>query len=141
MAISNPQKRPQGSGASSSASSNAAKRQKFTGDGQPYNRPAPIIATQSGQAAAAQQKSQFVEELEKMTQDIEGLRTTSAEKDQHWPRPPLVDFDPETDELVMQQIECEQGVAPSGKTAIKMFGITEVRALFLFLSLGGDFVD
>ncbi|KAI5299106.1 DNA-directed DNA polymerase delta [Ascosphaera pollenicola] len=130
MAISNPQKRPLGGNAqkpesASSASSGAAKRQKLTSNGSVINRPAPVIATQSRQAALAQQKSQFVEELEKMTQDIEGLRTTSAEKDQQWRRPSLEDFDPETDALVLQQIECEQGNAPGGRTVVKVFGVTE----------------
>ncbi|KAI5287326.1 DNA-directed DNA polymerase delta [Ascosphaera aggregata] len=138
MAASKPQKRPHAGKTSQGLEKeygykgrNAApKRQKLTDNGTvaaAANRPAPVIATQSGQAAAAaQQKSQFVKELEKMTQDIEGLRTTSAEKDQQWRRPMLDKLDPETDALILQQIECEQGIAPStGRTAVKIFGVTE----------------
>ncbi|KAI5310841.1 DNA-directed DNA polymerase delta [Ascosphaera atra] len=125
MAASDPQKRTANGAASSRTDPSAAKKRKIDVDGA-RQRPAPVVATQAAQAAATQQRSQFVEEvLEKMTQDIGGLKTNSAEKDQQWKRPPLEDYRPDKEVLCFQQIECEQGVAPGGKTAVKLFGVTE----------------
>lgn len=77
---------------------------------------------------SSQPKSQFESEvLEKMTQDIEGLKRNNAEKDQQWARPGLGSFDPETDNLVFQQIEVEEGTLHGGgKATVKLFGVTEV---------------
>jgi DNA polymerase delta subunit 1 len=62
--------------------------------------------------------------LEKMTQDMEGLKENNSEKDQQWARPSLGDFNPETDGLVFQQIEAEEGTL-NGKATVKLFGVTE----------------
>lgn len=76
---------------------------------------------------SSQPKSQFEEDvLEKLTQDINGLKDKNSEKDQQWARPPLHDFDPEKDNLCFQQIEVEEGTLHGGKVAIKLFGVTEV---------------
>lgn len=78
------------------------------------------------------QKSQFEEEvLEKLTQDITGLKDSNSEKDQQWERPPLGDFDPNTENICFQQIDAEEGTIMGGKTAIRLFGVTEVRCLLL----------
>lgn len=76
------------------------------------------------------QPSHFESEvLEKMTQDMAGLRKNNSEKDQHWARPKLDKFDPESDSLCFQQIECEEGTLHGGKATVKLFGVTEVDFL------------
>ena len=75
---------------------------------------------------SSQPKSQFEEDLEKLTQDINGLRDNNAEKDQQWKRPKVEDFDPARDKLVFQQIEAEEGTLHGGRTTVKLFGVTEV---------------
>ena len=73
--------------------------------------------------------SQFEDTLEKMTQDIESLKTKNTEKDQQWRRPPLPeDFNEMTSKFVFQQIEAEESVLNGGKPAVKLFGVTEVRS-------------
>jgi DNA polymerase delta subunit 1 len=73
------------------------------------------------------QPSHFESEvLEKMTQDMAGLRKNNSEKDQEWARPSLTDFKPESDNLIFQQIECEEGTLHDGKATVKLFGVTEV---------------
>ena len=86
----------------------------------------------SGQAAvhgkfgSSQPKSQFEEEvLEKLTQDISGLKKKNSEKDQQWDRPGLEDFDAKNDTLCFQQIDAEEGTLHGGRTAVKLFGVTE----------------
>ena len=75
---------------------------------------------------SSQPKSQFeVEVLEKLTQDIHGLKQQNSEKDQQWDRPPLDDFDEHRDSLCFQQIEAEDGTLHGGKTTVKLFGVTE----------------
>ncbi|KAL4931961.1 DNA-directed DNA polymerase delta POL3 [Aspergillus undulatus] len=89
----------------------------------------PSPRTQNGQrkvGSSQPQKSQFEEEvLEKMTQDIGGLKANSAEKDQQWERPPLGDFDPTTENICFQHIDAEEG-SVMGRAAIRLFGVTEV---------------
>lgn len=62
-----------------------------------------------------------------MTQDMAGLKKSNAEKDQQWARPPLDDFNADTDKLCFQQIEAEDGTLHGGKATVKLFGVTEVR--------------
>ncbi|KAJ4354904.1 DNA-directed DNA polymerase delta [Ascochyta clinopodiicola] len=70
--------------------------------------------------------SQFEDTLEKMTQDIESLKTKNTERDQQWKRPPLPeDFSEMTSKVVFQQIEAEESVLNGGKPAVKLFGVTE----------------
>ncbi|PGH35992.1 DNA polymerase delta subunit 1 [[Emmonsia] crescens] len=74
----------------------------------------------------SQQKSQFEEEvLEKLTQDISGLKESNSEKDQQWARPSLDDFDASQDALCFQQIDVEEGTLGGGKPVVKLFGVTE----------------
>ena len=76
---------------------------------------------------SSQPKSQFeTEVLEKMTQDISGLRENNAEKDQQWERPSLNDFDAKRDLLRFQSIDIEEGTLHGGKICLKMFGVSEV---------------
>lgn len=71
--------------------------------------------------------SKFEETLEKMTQEMETLKESNTEKDQHWRRPPLApEFNEMTKNLVFQQIEAEEGVMSGGRTTVKLFGVTEV---------------
>ncbi len=73
------------------------------------------------------QPSHFESEvLEKMTQDMAGLKKNNSERDQEWARPRLADFNSATDNLVFQQIECEEGTLHDGKATVKLFGVTEV---------------
>lgn len=80
----------------------------------------------NGKLGSSQPKSQFEEEvLEKLTQDISGLRQKNSEKDQQWDRPGLQDFDSQKESLCFQQIDAEEGTLHGGKTAVKLFGVTE----------------
>ncbi|KKK19161.1 DNA polymerase delta catalytic subunit Cdc2 [Aspergillus rambellii] len=87
-----------------------------------------IRGSQNGQrkvGSSQPQKSQFEEEvLEKLTQDINGLKDSNSEKDQQWERPPLGEFDPTKESVCFQQIDAEEGTS-MGKPAIRLFGVTE----------------
>ena len=75
---------------------------------------------------SSQPKSKFEEEvLEKLTQDIDALKQKNSEKDQHWARPSLDDFNETTDTLCFQQIDAEEGTLHGGKATVKLFGVTE----------------
>ncbi|KAF2201011.1 catalytic subunit DNA polymeras-like protein delta [Delitschia confertaspora ATCC 74209] len=80
----------------------------------------------NGGLHSSQPKSQFEEEvLEKLTQDMNGLKQKNTERDQQWKRPPLDDFNEIRDSICFQQIEVEEGAIGGGKTAVKLFGVTE----------------
>jgi DNA polymerase delta subunit 1 len=107
-------------------SPNSAKKRKLDSD-------SPAATLRSSQnvpkskLGSSQPKSQFESEvLEKLTQDINGLKRANAERDQQWDRPSLNEFDPKKDSLCFQQIEAEEGTLHGGKTTIKLFGVTEV---------------
>ncbi|KAL4883407.1 DNA polymerase family B-domain-containing protein [Aspergillus karnatakaensis] len=89
----------------------------------------PRQRAQNGQrkvGSSQPQKSQFEEEvLEKLTQDISGLKDNNSEKDQQWERPPLGHFDPKTENVCFQQIDAEEGTVSGGKPAVRLFGVTE----------------
>lgn len=81
----------------------------------------------NGKLGSSQPRSQFEEDvLEKLTQDISGLKQINAEKDQQWDRPCLDDIDEQKDSLTFQQIEAEEGTLHGGRTCVKLFGVTEV---------------
>lgn len=103
-------------------SDSPAKRRKLNGSAN-FKRPNGA----NGHVGSSQPKSQFEEEvLEKLTQDLNGLKDNNAEKDQHWARPALTGFNEKTDSLCFQQIEAEEGTLHGGKTTVKLFGITGV---------------
>ena len=82
----------------------------------------------NGHLGSSQPKSKFEEEvLEKLSQNIDGLKKNNQEKDQQWARPSLADFRPEAENLIFQQIDIEEGTLHGGKAALKLFGVTEVR--------------
>lgn len=95
---------------------------------EPLAKPNPRIQNGQRKAGSSQpQKSQFEEEvLEKLTQDISGLKENNSEKDQQWERPPLGEFDPTKENICFQQIDAEEGTAMGGRAAIRLFGVTEV---------------
>jgi DNA polymerase delta subunit 1 len=108
-------------------SPNAVKKRKLDTN-QPVNIHNP---TRNGApktfGSSQPQKSQFESEvLEKLTQDINGLKQNNSEKDQQWDRPPLVDFDETKNDLCFQQIDVEEGTLSGGRTTVKLFGVTEV---------------
>ena len=107
-------------------SPNSAKRRKLDNG----SSPSKLKLSQNGPGGkfgSSQPKSQFEEEvLEKLTQDVGGLKKKNAEKDQQWERPGLDDFDENKDSLCFQQIEIEEGTVPGGRPALKLFGVTEV---------------
>lgn len=109
-------------------SPNAAKRRKIEVGSSPSKK---LKLSQNGlKNGSSQPKSQFEEEyLEKLTQDISGLKQQNSEKDQQWDRPSLDDFDEQRDSLCFQQIEAEEGTLHGGKTTVKLFGVTEVAML------------
>lgn len=77
------------------------------------------------------QPSHFESEvLEKMTQDMAGLRKNNSEKDQQWSRPSLNDWKEGKDSLIFQQIECEEGTLHGGNATVKLFGVTEASPFF-----------
>ena len=107
-------------------SPNAAKRRKIEVGSSPSKK---LKLSQNGpKIGSSQPKSQFEEEyLEKLTQDISGLKQQNSEKDQKWDRPSLDDFDEESGSLCFQQIEAEEGTLHGGRTTVKLFGVTEVE--------------
>ncbi|KAL9124908.1 MAG: hypothetical protein Q9217_005810 [Psora testacea] len=119
-----------------SPSPNAAKRRKLEG------RPSPSKRLKTGQndvrtgSSQTAPKSQFEEEvLEKLTQDMSGLKQQNSEKDQQWDRPSLDDFHPDSDNLCFQQIEAEEGTLHGGRTTVKLFGVTETgRSVLLHVT-------
>jgi DNA polymerase delta subunit 1 len=96
------------------------------------SRMGPPVKTANGSFNSSQPgPSQFEDTLEKMTQDIESLKTKNTERDQQWKRPPLPeDFSEMTSKVVFQQIEAEESVLNGGKPTVKLFGVTEVRHAF-----------
>lgn len=110
-------------------SPSAAKKRKVGTGSSPSKR---LKGSQDGaKIGSSQPKSQFEEEvLEKLTQDISGLKQQNSEKDQQWERPGLHDFDEGKDSLCFQQIEAEEGTLHGGRTTIKLFGVTEVHDTF-----------
>ena len=104
----------------------SAKRRKLDHG----SSPSKLKLSQNGPSTkfgSSQPKSQFEEEvLEKLTQDVGGLKKKNAEKDQQWERPELDDFDENKDTLCFQQIEIEEGTLHGGRPALKLFGVTEV---------------
>lgn len=109
------------------ASPRSAKKLKLD-NGATTNSRVPVKIA-NGSFNASQQKSRFEEEvLEQMSQDIESLKQTNAERDQHWKRPPLPNnFNEMTHGVTMQQIDAEEGVLNGGKGTVKLFGVTEVN--------------
>ncbi|KAF2102393.1 catalytic subunit DNA polymeras-like protein delta [Rhizodiscina lignyota] len=108
------------------ASPQSAKKRKL--DGTPIKALNTLArGPNSSNPGSSQPKSHFeAEVLEKLTQDIHGLKKKNSEKDQQWTRPPLADdFDEKTHDLTFQQIEAEEGTLHGGKTTVKLFGVTE----------------
>ncbi|KAI9828788.1 MAG: DNA-directed DNA polymerase delta [Thelocarpon impressellum] len=104
----------------------SAKKRKLDVLSSPANRLKSSQGGPKGKLGSSQPKSQFEEEvLEKLTQDISGLKQKNQERDQQWERPSLDDFDEDRDSLCFQQIEAEEGTLHFGKTTIKLFGVTE----------------
>jgi DNA polymerase delta subunit 1 len=109
----------------------SAKKRKLNGGGPSFSSSQGAPNGIRGKYGSSQPKSQFESEvLEKMTQDIHGLKQTNAEKDQQWERPGLDDFDEMKDSLCFQQIEIEEGTLHGGKVTLKLFGVTEVGQLY-----------
>ncbi|KKY17429.1 putative dna polymerase delta catalytic subunit [Phaeomoniella chlamydospora] len=105
--------------------SSDAKKRKLNGD-LPNGKFRSSPAGPKSKLASSQPKSQFeTEVLEKLTQDISGLKQNNSEKDQQWERPPLDGFDEQRDSLCFQQIDAEEGTLHGGKTTVKLFGVTE----------------
>jgi hypothetical protein len=108
------------------ASPRSAKKMKLNGSFKESNGTS--LKAPNGQTAfgSSQPKSQFEDELEKLTQEINDLKEKNSERDQEWARPALDDFDEKKDSLCFQQIEAEEGTLNGGRTTVKLFGVTEV---------------
>ncbi|KAK6581599.1 hypothetical protein PZA11_006290 [Diplocarpon coronariae] len=106
----------------------SAKKRKLE-QAEPTSSPAARFkSSQNGPRGkvGSSQPSQFESEvLEKMTQDMVGLKKNNSERDQHWARPSLADFKEGKDNLIFQQIECEEGTLHGGNATVKLFGVTE----------------
>ena len=113
-----------------------SKKRKIGNDATPKFKTPAKRGPNGKHLGSSQPKSQFEEEvLEKLTQDIDALKHKNSEKDQHWARPPLDDFNEKTDDLCFQSIECEEGTLHGGKTTVRLFGVTETGHSVLLLSL------
>ncbi|KAJ6119756.1 DNA polymerase delta catalytic subunit [Penicillium sp. IBT 18751x] len=107
------------------ASPNAMKKRKIDNESGGL-KPSTQKPFRKGFGSTQPQKSTFEEEvLEKMTQDINDLKESNAEKDQQWERPPVGAFDPATDKITFQQIDAEEGRMAGDKMAVRLFGVTE----------------
>ncbi|EON99536.1 putative dna polymerase delta catalytic subunit protein [Phaeoacremonium minimum UCRPA7] len=86
-----------------------------------------LKSSQNNKLGSSQPKSAFESEvLEKLSQDISGLKQANAEKDQAWERPPVPKtFSPQRNSLTFQQIEAEEGTIHGGHATVKLFGVTE----------------
>ncbi|KAF2743478.1 catalytic subunit DNA polymeras-like protein delta [Sporormia fimetaria CBS 119925] len=101
----------------------SAKRAKLEHQGKHNGK---AVKNGNGAFGSSQPKSQFEEEvLERLSQDMVSLKHTNTENDQQWSRPQLHNFDPKRENLCFQQIEVEEGAFSGGRTAIKLFGVTE----------------
>ena len=108
-------------------STNSAKRRKVGITSSPVAKLRAPNAVKSNLGSSLP-KSQFEEEvLEKLTQDINGLKENNAEKDQQWDRPSLGNFDENKNSLCFQQIDAEKGFLRGGRPTVKLFGVTDVR--------------
>lgn len=106
------------------ASPRSAKKPKL--DGAFNKNTSTPLKGLKGNLNSSQPKSQFEEEaLEKLSQDINGLKKNNSERDQQWKRPSIDDFDETRDTLCFQQIEAEEGTFNGGQTTVKLFGVTE----------------
>jgi DNA polymerase delta subunit 1 len=107
---------------------NASKKRKLDPNEPAVNRSLPPRSSgpKAFGSSQPQKKSQFEEVLEKLTQDISGLKENNAERDQQWDRPPLEDFNETRDNICFQQIDAEEGTLQGGKTTVRLFGVTEV---------------
>ncbi|KAI9713127.1 MAG: DNA-directed DNA polymerase delta [Bogoriella megaspora] len=104
----------------------AAKKLKTDGVSPISKLKAPTKVVNGKHPGSSQPKSQFEEEvLNKLTQDISGLKNKNSEKDQQWARPALEGFDEKTSTLCFQQIDAEEGTLHGGKPTVKLFGVTE----------------
>ena len=107
------------------SSPTSAKKRKL----EPLSSPAVRFkSSQNGSRGkvGSSQPSHFESEvLEKMTQDMAGLKKNNSETDQEWARPGLGAFNAQTDDLCFQQIEAEEGTLHAGKATVKLFGVTE----------------
>lgn len=113
----------------------SAKKRKLNGNvpNGSFNSSQGMSNSFKNKMASSQPKSHFeTEVLEKMTQDISGLKNHNAEKDQQWDRPSLGDFNAKTDSLRFQCIDVEEGTLAGGKVAFKMFGVSEVSDLAIY---------
>jgi len=116
-----------GVAAKSPRSPRSAKKRKLSNDAPSFSSSQGAPNGSRAKFGSSQPKSQFeLEVLEKLTQDIHGLKQANAETDQQWQRPGLDDFDEKTENLCFQQIECEEGALHGGKATLKLFGVTEV---------------
>ncbi|XMA20456.1 hypothetical protein WAI453_013247 [Rhynchosporium graminicola] len=130
-----PQKRILGDTANSrkniASSPSSAKKRKLE-PVEPASSPAARFkSSQNGPKGkfGSSQPSHFESEvLEKMTQDMAGLKKNNSEKDQQWARPSLDDFREGKDNLIFQQIECEEGTLHGGNATVKLFGVTEASS-------------
>lgn len=114
----------------------SSKKRKLNGNGlnTSFNSSQPSKNGFKSKLGSSQPKSAFeTEVLEKMTQDIIGLKKNNSEKDQQWDRPSLDDFNLQKDELCFQQIEVEEGTLHGGRVTLKLFGVSEVRVIFIEL--------
>ena len=120
-------------------SPSSAKRRKLDIESSPAPRPKLGQNGGNGKLGSSQPKSQFEEDfLEKLTQDIHGLKKNNSERDQQWERPNLDDFERGDESLCFQQIEAEEGTIRGGKTTVKLFGVTEVLLTYSQSKLYAD---
>lgn len=70
------------------------------------------------------EKTNFEQDLEKLTQEIKDAGDTSIERDQNWSRPRLEPLEPRQQSFCFQQIDIEESMDANGPT-LRLFGVTE----------------
>jgi DNA polymerase delta subunit 1 len=95
-----------------------SKKRKLEVNGTPISKTPAKNGVNGNHFGSSQPRSQFEE-------DLAALKQKNTEKDQHWARPSLDDFNEKSDTLSFQSIDAEEGTLHGGKTTVKLFGVTE----------------
>ncbi|CAN6611264.1 DNA polymerase delta catalytic subunit [Trichomonascus vanleenenianus] len=69
--------------------------------------------------------SSFELDLARVADEIREIDGEGAELSQKWDRPKLVNFDPDTTDVVFQQIDAEEAVIDGEVSVVRIFGVSE----------------
>ncbi|KAI0236792.1 DNA-directed DNA polymerase delta, partial [Massospora cicadina] len=92
----------------------------------------PEAASEKGLAGSKRQKSSHSELVAAGYKPGDASSQSSEETEIHWNRPPVPPLDPDSENLVFQQLEMEEVLAIDGKKPlVRMYGITKLGATVL----------